>query len=1303
MANTIDIKGAIINITPSKTVKFQNMSSAGSSGGGNKSSSFLDKGEYKNLGKFVVLTGQSLKKMNVNLLQTKKILQSMQSANKESSKDTSDKLGQIATAIGAQKKALNKFAKQQKESNKTLKDLAGKVGTSLELDKIRNKGALEDRRERRREKAERTRREREDRLEKVRGAVGKVGGLAKGAIGKGKGFLDTLMSFLGIGSFIASVATAFVAYPALKGALNSNFVKNTVKGFFEGLSAIVTAIQSIPQAAWDNIGKAIGGIVKFFGERIADTVTGISDFISKIKPETLDKFGKFFGKVFKFLGNFIGDRFKDVFNGLDKIVDENGNLKFDLGGIFQLIGGIGGLALTYRYLKNPTKIIDDVGSVFGFFGKLTGAIPGGGKIQQMLGMTPGGRKGKDLGTRGNPMHVYVVNQGGGGGGGLDDLFGPKGPGLRPRGRFTAPRGGGLNRGGSRLARFMRTADGLGMARPGSIINEATGAATRMLGGNKMSTVASQLRQAGASKGLRAAVLSGRMTQQQAMQIAAKGGPGWLQTGRGLLAQGANLGRGLWAGAKGLGQNLLAGAMALPGNAMNLAKNVGGRFTDLGGKAVGGIRGSLTSLGKGLQNLNPMQALEQIRGGVSTKIDEIMKAEPLIKTIKNLKDPKKIKSLLSTVGSKAKPALNAVKDARKALGPFKIPGVDVLIGTLGAVAEIAMGGSAGNAILGALGGVLGSAAGTAVGTPGGPPGMFIGALAGGVLGEFAGRALARTLAGILPPGVANYTGLNGSPLFNSGADPAAVKKARGGQIFGGRPTGDSVPAYLERGEYVLNRKAVSAIGPQRLNAINFGAYPRFQEGGRVNFGASIAKKLMQDFQGMSAAAAAGIAGNMDHESNGFIPDIREGGPYGGGSKPWPPGSHKGYGWAQWTGSRHDDFVNRFIGSFDKRATNENNYSMLAYEMKKPGGGFIGQTLAGYKAHTSPAAAAVDFRKTWERAGVAHDARRISAANKIAPLIGGAADLDWSASSPSGGATSSTNNKGNSGGWLGKIFGFMQQGGIVNPTPKTNISQNKGGYAADTGLDIIGKVGDPIVSPVDGTLEYLERGHTAQMGQDSDPTKPGVQDQHSFRIKVDKPFEYAGKKVNFVYGTHLSAMNKQFANKSGVKVKAGDVMGAMGVANNVPHLHVGFVGDRAQRSYLKFNEVKGLLTGAKNVTPTDASLVGGTNDGSSSGATASANDFGLLSAQDLLAKGGIAGEANVKALSDAIMKIKANTIKAGGGNLFGGSTTAVPTAPSANQTSPVGTPSTPSSGGDSMTLSSTSQLNQVMELLSGAGNR
>ena len=151
------------------------------------------------------------------------------------------------------------------------------------------------------------------------------------------------------------------------------------------------------------------------------------------------------------------------------------------------------------------------------------------------------------------------------------------------------------------------------------------------------------------------------------------------------------------------------------------------------------------------------------------------------------------------------------------------------------------------------------------------------------------------------------------------------------------------------------------------------------------------------------------------------------------------------------------------------------------------------------------------------------------------------------------------------------------GLVNPTPNTNILENKGGYAADTGLDIIGKTGDPIVSPVDGILEYAERGHTAQMGQDSDPTKPGIQDQLSFRIRLDSPFTFEGKKVNFVYGTHLSTLDPAVANKSNISIKAGQRLGTMGVANNVPHLHIGFIEDRLQTKFLNFQEVRRLLSG------------------------------------------------------------------------------------------------------------------------------
>ena len=56
--------------------------------------------------------------------------------------------------------------------------------------------------------------------------------------------------------------------------------------------------------------------------------------------------------------------------------------------------------------------------------------------------------------------------------------------------------------------------------------------------------------------------------------------------------------------------------------------------------------------------------------------------------------------------------------------------------------------------------------------------------------------------------------------------------RGGALMGGKPSGDSIPAMLERGEYVLNREAVKKIGVQRLNQLNFKNAPRFQKGGRV---------------------------------------------------------------------------------------------------------------------------------------------------------------------------------------------------------------------------------------------------------------------------------------------------------------------------------------------------------------------------------------------------------------------------------------------------------------------------------------
>lgn len=156
--------------------------------------------------------------------------------------------------------------------------------------------------------------------------------------------------------------------------------------------------------------------------------------------------------------------------------------------------------------------------------------------------------------------------------------------------------------------------------------------------------------------------------------------------------------------------------------------------------------------------------------------------------------------------------------------------------------------------------------------------------------------------------------------------------------------------------------------------------------------------------------------------------------------------------------------------------------------------------------------------------------------------------------------------------------MQTGGVVNPIPSQNIASNKGGYAADTGLDILTPIGSRVVSPVSGILEYAEKGHVRQMGQDANPNAPGMQDQHSVRIKLDKPFTFAGKQVNFFYATHLYQLNNSIANKSGIKVNAGDLLGLSGVANSVPHVHVGFVKDRDQNTYLNYQQVRSLLSGA-----------------------------------------------------------------------------------------------------------------------------
>lgn len=69
----------------------------------------------------------------------------------------------------------------------------------------------------------------------------------------------------------------------------------------------------------------------------------------------------------------------------------------------------------------------------------------------------------------------------------------------------------------------------------------------------------------------------------------------------------------------------------------------------------------------------------------------------------------------------------------------------------------------------------------------------------------------------------------------GAQTGGLIRAQSGMYISGTGTGDKYPAMLENGEYVLNRRAVMAMGgPSALDSLNFSAAPRFASGGSFGF-------------------------------------------------------------------------------------------------------------------------------------------------------------------------------------------------------------------------------------------------------------------------------------------------------------------------------------------------------------------------------------------------------------------------------------------------------------------------------------
>ena len=151
-------------------------------------------------------------------------------------------------------------------------------------------------------------------------------------------------------------------------------------------------------------------------------------------------------------------------------------------------------------------------------------------------------------------------------------------------------------------------------------------------------------------------------------------------------------------------------------------------------------------------------------------------------------------------------------------------------------------------------------------------------------------------------------------------------------------------------------------------------------------------------------------------------------------------------------------------------------------------------------------------------------------------------------------------------------------LTNPIPGSDW-RNNGGYDADTGLDINAPIGTPVYNVAPGKLVYAVEGGNRQKHEDSNPEEPGFQVSHSVLVELDQSFEFEGKVVRFVWYTHLTTVPGQIKGKSGLRLRAGDPIGTVGVAGGSPHLHIGFWEQRGEVGYLRYDQIARIFWGER----------------------------------------------------------------------------------------------------------------------------
>ena len=138
----------------------------------------------------------------------------------------------------------------------------------------------------------------------------------------------------------------------------------------------------------------------------------------------------------------------------------------------------------------------------------------------------------------------------------------------------------------------------------------------------------------------------------------------------------------------------------------------------------------------------------------------------------------------------------------------------------------------------------------------------------------------------------------------------------------------------------------------------------------NIGAQLMSDLQRDF-GLKKHQAAGIVGNLDHESAGFktLQEI----------KPIVPGSRGGWGYAQWTGPRRRDFEAWVKARGLDARSYAANYGFLKHELTNT---WEKRAIDRLKRTSTVDEAAKVFSDSFLRPGIPHMQSRIQRARRYA---------------------------------------------------------------------------------------------------------------------------------------------------------------------------------------------------------------------------------------------------------------------------------------------------------------------------------